>query len=60
MHYKMNEIIVKIEEVFNIKLPKDYIEYMENNNGYTGMINDNYYDLWKLEDIISRNSDYQV
>lgn len=56
----MNEIIVKIEEVFNIKLPKDYIEYMENNNGYTGMINDNYYDLWKLEDIISRNSDYQV
>lgn len=56
----MNEIIKKIEESLNIKLPQDYIEYMEKNNGYTGMINDNYYDVWKLEDIISRNNDYQV
>ena len=24
------------------------------------MINTNYYDIWKLEDIVSRNNDYNV
>ncbi len=26
----------------------------------TNMINDEYYDLWKLEGIVSRNNDYRV
>lgn len=56
----MKEEIKKIESYFNIKLPNDYIEYMEKNNGYTGMINDEYYDIWKIEDIISNNNDYEV
>ena len=56
----MSDIIKNIEETINIKLPQDYIEYMKKNNGYTGIINDDYYDIWRLEDIISRNSDYQV
>ena len=50
-------MIKQIEETFKIKLPQDYIKYMEENNGYTG---DNYYDIWKLEDIIKRNADYKV
>jgi hypothetical protein len=57
---KMNDLIKKIEATFNIKLPQDYIEYMENNNGYTGLLNEEYYDIWKLEDIISMNNNYQV
>lgn len=56
----MNEKIKEIEATFDIKLPKDYIEYIENNNGYTGMIDGDYYDIWNLEDIIARNSDYRV
>ena len=56
----MNDIIKEIEEAFKIKLPQDYIEYMKNNNGYTGMIKEEYYDIWKLEDIIPRNEAYQV
>lgn len=55
----MNEI-KKIEETFNIKLPQDYIKYMETTNGYAGMIKEAYYDIWKLEDIIIRNNDYHV
>lgn len=50
-------MIKQIEETFKIKLPQDYIKYMKENNGYTG---DNYYDIWKLEDIIKRNVDYKV
>ena len=60
LEYKMNEIIKRIEETFNIKLPQDYIEYMKNTNGYTGMINEEYYDIWKLEEIVLRNNDYRV
>ena len=56
----MNEEIKRIEETFKIKLPEDYIEYMKNNNGYTGMINEEYYDIWKLKDIVSMNNDYHV
>lgn len=56
----INEEIKKTEETFNIKLSKDYIEFMKSNNGYTGLINGEYFDIWKIEDIISRNSDYQV
>lgn len=33
---------------------------MKNNNGYTGMIRKEYYDIWKLEDIITRNNGYHV
>ena len=55
----MNEI-KKIEETFNIKLPQEYIKYMEITNGYAGMIKEEYYDIWKLEDIITSNNDYHV
>ena len=55
----MNEI-KKIEKTFNIKLPQEYIKYMEITNGYAGMIKEEYYDIWKLEDIITRNNDYHV
>lgn len=33
---------------------------MENNNGYTGILNEQYYNIWKSEDIISMNNNYQV
>ena len=33
---------------------------MEQHNGYNGMINKEYYNIWKLEDIISMNNNYQV
>ena len=56
----INDIIKNIEETFNVKLPQDYINYMEATKEYTGMIKEKYYDIWKLEDIISRNNDYHV
>jgi len=54
------EKVKEIEETMSIKLPQDYIEYMKSNSGYTGMINDDYYNIWKLEEIISMNNSYQV
>ncbi len=56
----MEETIKNIEETFDVKLPQDYIEYMKNTNGYTGMIKEEYYDIWGLEDIVSGNNDYHV
>ncbi|MGM9877898.1 MAG: SMI1/KNR4 family protein [Bacilli bacterium] len=56
----MYNIINNIEETFNIKLPQHYIEYMKTTNGYTGIINEKYYDIWNLEDIVTRNNDYHV
>lgn len=57
---KITEIVKEIEETLKIKFPQDYVEYMVKNNGYTGMLNEQYYNIWKLEDIISMNNNYQV
>lgn len=56
----MEDKIKDIEEKFKITLPKDYIEYISENNGFAGILNEEYYDLWKLEDIISLNEEYEV
>lgn len=55
-----SEMIRNIEDNFEIKLPQDYIDYMIENNGYNGMSNEDYIDIWKLENIIQRNNDYKV
>ena len=59
-NFDKNELIGEIEKYFKITLPKDYIEYFSENNGFTGVLNDEYYDLWKLEDIITLNEEYKV
>ena len=56
----INKTINEIEEKFKVKLPQEYIKYMENNNEYTGILNEQYYNIWKSEDIISMNNNYQV
>lgn len=59
-NFDKTELIGEIEKYFKITLPKDYIEYFSENNGFTGVLNDEYYDLWKLEDIITLNEEYKV
>lgn len=56
----MEDKIKDIEEKFKITLPKNYIEYISKNNGFSGDLNGEYCDLWKLEDIISLNEEYKV
>ena len=59
-NFDKTELIEEIEKNLKITLPKDYIEYFNENNGFTGVLNEKYYDLWKLEDIISLNEEYKV
>lgn len=60
MNSRRKTLKTMIEETLSIKLPQEYIDYMENNNGYTGILNEQYCNIWKLEDIISMNNNYQV
>ena len=59
----MKDKIKDIEEKFKITLPKDYIEYISENNGFAGILNEEYYtDIRKNTDIdiISLNEEYEV
>ena len=59
-NFDKTELIKEIENNFKVTLPKDYIEYISKNNGFSGDLNGEYCDLWKLEDIISLNEVYKV
>jgi len=52
--------IEKIEEIFNIKLPEDYISFMEQRNGGEGFVGENYLGIYQIEEIIKANEDYEV
>ena len=59
-NFNKTDLIKEIENNLKIMLPKDYIDYISVNNGFTGVLNEKYYDLWRLEDIISLNEEYKV
>jgi len=52
--------VTRIEDRFNIKLPSDYVEFMEKCNGGEGFIGENYLILYPLNEIIEANEDYEV
>ncbi len=52
------KLIKDIENRFDVKLPQDYIDYMIENNGYVGIINEDYVDIWELESITLQNERY--
>jgi hypothetical protein len=41
-------------------LPKDYIEFLKEHNGGEGFIGKNYIILWKAEDLVTFNQEYEV
>lgn len=41
-------------------LPNDYQEFLTWSNGGEGYVGKNYLSLWKLEDIVQLNMDYQI
>ena len=52
-----NEIIRRL----GFTLPDDYIEFITEFNGGEGLIGDqNYLEIWKIEDLIPMNEKYEV
>lgn len=50
--------MLSLENLF--PLPDDYKEFMSWSNGGEGNIGSQYLSLWKIEDVIQLNNDYQV
>lgn len=50
-----------IKEINGVQLPKDYIDFMSEHNGGEGAVGENLYmRLYKLEELIDYNNDYEI
>jgi hypothetical protein len=52
--------IAEVESFSNLKLPEDYIFYLENYLGIDQFIGVEFIKLWSLEEIIEANKSYQI
>lgn len=52
------QIMLSLENLF--PLPDDYKEFMSWSNGGEGNIGSQYLSLWKIEDVMQLNNDYQI
>lgn len=52
--------IENLLENLSFKLPDDYISFLKKSNGGEGFIDDEYIILWKAEELILFNKEYQV
>lgn len=52
------QVMVSLENSF--PLPNDYKEFMSWSNGGEGNIGSNYLSLWKIEDVMQLNNEYQI
>jgi len=52
--------ILTIEKALNISFPKNYIAFLKWSNGGEGSIGENYVSLWKCEDLVTLNNEYQI
>ena len=53
-------LIQKFEAASDIGLPDDYLEFLQKANGVEGWIGDAYVMLWRVEELLERNSAYRV
>ncbi|QOG04416.1 SMI1/KNR4 family protein [Flavobacterium sp. MDT1-60] len=52
--------IIDIELYSKLKLPKDYVFYLENYHGIDQFIGVEFINLWSLEEIIETNKNYNI
>lgn len=52
--------IYTLENYLNVRLPADYKTFLTWSNGGEGNVGQNYISLWKIEDIVTLNNDYQI
>lgn len=52
--------IDSFEKTSRIKLPLDYVSFLEQTDGAEGFVGNNYVILWKIEEILELNDAYKV
>jgi hypothetical protein len=52
--------VKKVESVFGVDFPDDYVEFITYTNGAEGSIGENYLVLWAINEIIELNEGYSV
>jgi len=57
---KSNVEVVDVELFSKLKLPKDYVFYLENYFGIDQFIGVEFINLWSLEEIIETNKNYNI
>lgn len=56
-----NQLIInEIQKKLNINLPRDYIEFMSENDGGEGFIGENYCIFYKTEELLAIQDRYEV
>jgi hypothetical protein len=53
-------MVKKVESVFGVAFPDDYVEFITYTNGAEGSIGENYLVLWAIDEIIELNEGYSV
>lgn len=54
------ESLRDVESALGRHLPKEYRDFLQKNDGGEGFISDNYVILWKAEELIEFNREYEV
>jgi cell wall assembly regulator SMI1 len=54
------DAIDKFESDSHIKLPKDYKQFLERMNGGRGFVGDAFLALWRVEELLQDNKEYEV
>ncbi|MCR8649792.1 hypothetical protein A1343_11075 [Leptospira interrogans serovar Bataviae] len=52
--------IQKIESIFKVTFPEDYKQILLWSNGGEGKVGNRYLSLWKIEELVQLNEDYQI
>ena len=56
----VSESLKAIEEKIGFNFPQNYFEFMLTHNGGEGFVGEQYFTIWKHEDLIQYNADYHV
>lgn len=55
-----SESLREVESALGRHLPQDYKDFLQKNDGGEGFISDNYVILWKAEELIEFNREYEL
>ena len=54
------ESIARLKETSPVPLPEDYLEFLSYSNGGAGSVGEEYFILWRAEEITRNNEEYEV
>jgi hypothetical protein len=54
------QLVEQASKVLGLRLPDDYVAYLKRSNGGEGFVGDAYLVLWKAEELVEFNKDYEM